>query len=178
VDLLALESGELDDRSADYCSHILEALETGTPFSFAGNVLNRGWIENLPQDSCVEVPVVADGDGFHPTRIGPLPSSLAALNAGNIAVQQLAAEAAVSGDPETLFAAVAMDPLTSAVLSLDETRDMTADMLEAQKAWLPQYEGRLLRRRPAISIPPGTVGVETPIDPALATAHRLKAMFG
>jgi alpha-galactosidase len=93
-------------------------------------------------------------------------------------VQQLAAEAAVSGDPEALFAAVAMDPLTAAVLSLRETRDMTADLLEAQRELCPQYIDGALTRRPDIDVPAGTVGVETPIDPALATAHRLKAMFG
>jgi hypothetical protein len=29
-----------------------------------------------------------------------------------------------------------------------------------------------------MEIPEGTIGIETPIDPALATAHRLKKMFG
>jgi alpha-galactosidase len=178
VDLLALETSDLDPRSAEYCSHIIEAVETGVPFTFNGNVMNKGYIDNLPADSCVEIPIVADGDGFHPESIGSLPSPLAALNATNVRVQQLAAEAAVKGDPETLFAAVAMDPLTAAVLSLRETRDMTADLLEAQRELCPQYIDGTLTRRPDIDVPAGTVGVETPIDPALATAHRLKAMFG
>jgi alpha-galactosidase len=71
-----------------------------------------------------------------------------------------------------------MDPLTSAVLSLKEIRDMTADLLEVQGAYTPQFAGKSLRRIPDIDVPDGTVGVETPIDPALATAHRLKKMFG
>jgi alpha-galactosidase len=157
---------------------IIEAVETGVPFTFNGNVMNKGYIDNLPADSCVETPVVADGDGFHPQPIGSLPSPLAALNATNVRVQQLAAEAAVTGDPETLFAAVALDPLTAAVLSLRETRDMTAELLEAQREFCPQYIDGALMRRADIDVPAGTVGVETPIDPALATAHRLKAMFG
>ena len=32
--------------------------------------------------------------------------------------------------------------LTSAVLTLQEIRDMTAEMLEAQRAWLPQFAGK------------------------------------
>lgn len=177
-ELLALESGELEQRSADYCSWIIEAAVTGVPFRFQGNVLNRGFIGNLPQDSCVEVPVIADSKGFTPQSIGDLPSPLAALNATNIIVHQLAAEAAVSGDPETLFSAVALDPLTAAVLSLEETRKMTAEMLAAQGEFVPQYAGQALKVIDPVDIPEGTIGVETPIDPALATAHRLKKLFG
>lgn len=177
-DLLALESGELDPRSADYCSWIIEAAVTGEPFTFQGNVLNRGYIDNLPQDACVEVPVAVDANGFRPLPIGGLPSPLAALNATNIIVHQLAAEAAVTGNPETLFSAVAMDPLTQAVLSLEETRRMAADMLAVQGKYTPQYAGTMVRVIDAVAIPEDTIGVETPIDPALATAHRLKKLFG
>jgi alpha-galactosidase len=177
LDLLELETGELEPRSPEYCSHILEALERGRRFCFNGNVMNRGLIENLPADCCVEVPVVAGAQGLSPEPVGSLPAKLAALNMTNVSVQQLAAEAAVTGDPETLFAAVAMDPLTSAVLSLEETRRMVGEMLEAERPWLPQYEGRELARRDPVVIPPGTERVPTPIDPALSTVHRIAAMF-
>ena len=53
---------------------------------------------------------------------------------------------ALKGDPELLYAAVAMDPLTSAVLTLKEIRDMVIEMLEAQREWLPQYEGKALKK--------------------------------
>ncbi len=177
-DLLALETGELDPRSADYCSWIIEAAVTGAPFKFQGNVLNNGFITNLPRDACVEVPVIVDSNGFAPQPIGNLPSPLAALNATNVIVHRLAAEAAVTGDPETLFSAVALDPLTAAVLSLEETRKMTAEMLRVQGNYTPQYTGKPLKVIDVVDIPKGTIGVETPIDPALATAHRLKKLFG
>jgi alpha-galactosidase len=177
LDLLDLETGDLEPRSAEYCSHIIEALETGRPFRFNGNVMNRGFIENLPTDCCVEVPIAAGKGGLAPESVGSLPPRLAVLNMTNVGVQQLAAEAAVTGDPETLFAAVAMDPLTSAVLSLEETCRMVGEMLEAEREWLPQYEGRDLPRRDPIRIPSGTQAVPTPIDPALATIHRIAAMF-
>ena len=88
----------------------------------------------------------ADKDGLHPLKVGDLPPQCAALNQSNVSVQMLAAEAALKGDPELLFAAVAMDPLTSAVLTLKEIRDMVIDMLEAQREWLPQYEGKTLKK--------------------------------
>ena len=89
----------------------------------------------------------------------------------------LGAQAAVAGDPEMLFAAVAMDPLTQAVCSLEETRNMVCDMFEAQKHLLPQFEGVVLKRLPKIVIPPGTRPIETPIDPALAISHRIAKLF-
>ena len=51
TDYLQYESGELDPRSVEYCSYILEALETGQPFRFNGNVMNDGYIANLPRET-------------------------------------------------------------------------------------------------------------------------------
>ena len=67
---LSFETEELRPRSAEYCSHILEAMETGELFKLNGNVINKGYITNLPQDCCVEVPVYVDKMGLHPTKIG------------------------------------------------------------------------------------------------------------
>jgi alpha-galactosidase len=172
VDFLDRESGELEPRSKEYCSYILEAAESGRPFRLNGNVMNRGYITNLPQDSCVEVPMYVDRDGLHPLVVGKLPRQLAALNQSNITAQSLAADAAREGDPELVEAAVAMDPLTGAVQTLKETRDMVIEMLEAEKQWLPQFQGKRLKPVPTISIPKGTKGVPVPLDPALAIVHR------
>lgn len=173
VDILSLESGELEPRSIDYCSRILEAMETGKPFRFNGNIINReGYISNLPREACVEVPIYVDNTGLHPTHVGRLPSQLAALNRSNVTLQMLAAEAAVTADPELAFAAVAMDPLTSAVLGLKDIRDMVRELFEAEAQWLPHFEGRLPRSVDIIDVPEGTVGVDVPLDPALAVANR------
>ncbi|HCF96615.1 MAG TPA: alpha-glucosidase/alpha-galactosidase, partial [Verrucomicrobia bacterium] len=64
-DYLELESTELKPRSVEYCSYILEAKETGRPFRLNGNVRNDGYISNLPDGCCVEVPVFVDGNGLH-----------------------------------------------------------------------------------------------------------------
>jgi alpha-galactosidase len=68
--------------------------------------------------------------------------------------------------------AVALDPLTSAVLTLAEIREMVSEMLEAERKYLPQFAGRKLRPVPAISIPKNVVRQEVPLDPALAIANR------
>ena len=173
VDILSLESGELEPRSIDYCSRILEAMETGVPFRFNGNIINReGYISNLPREACVEVPIYVDKSGLHPTHVGKLPSQLAAVNRSNVTLQMLAAEAAVTADEELAFAAIAMDPLTSAVLGLKETRDMVRELFQAEAEWLPHFEGRLPKNVDIIDVPEGTTGVNVPLDPALAVANR------
>ncbi|OPZ19800.1 MAG: Alpha-galactosidase [candidate division BRC1 bacterium ADurb.BinA364] len=171
-DPLSIESALLGARSAEYCSHIIEAEVTGAPFRLNGNVRNDGYIKNLPDGCCVEVPIFVDRMGLHPTVVGALPSQCAALNLSNVIVQGLAVEASLEGDPEKIMQAIAMDPLAAAVLTLDEIRRMTAEMLEAQRPWLPQFEGKTLRPAPAISIPPNVKRVDVPLDPALAIANR------
>ena len=171
-DVFALESGKLDPRSKEYCSYVLEAMETGIPFKLNGNVINRGYIQNLPDDACVEVPTFFDQMGMHPTVVGILPPHLAAMNLSNITVQSLAAEGAYMADPELVFWSIAMDPLTSAVLTLREIREMVAEMFEAQSEWLPDFKGKKLRSTPAIAIPDGVVPQEVPVDPALAINSR------
>ena len=172
IDPLSLESGELEPRSKEYCTYILEALETDKIFKFSGNVMNRGYIQNLPQDACVEVPVFADKMGLHPTVIGALPPHLAAMNQSNITVQSLAVEAAIHFDPEMAFWAIALDPLTAGVLSLKEIREMVIEMFEAQAKWLPQFAGKELKSIDSVYIPTGTEGVPVPTDPALAINNR------
>ncbi len=172
VDMLEAEPSGLTARSVEYCSYILEALETGRPFKFQGNVRNDGYITNLPDGCCAEVPVYADKNGLHPLGVGELPPQLAALNLTNVNTQGLAVEAAITGDPELAVAACAIDPLTSACLTLKQTRDMVREMLEAEAQWLPQFAGRALRETPHIDTPPGTKHADVPLDPALAVVHR------
>ena len=176
VDYLALESPKICSRSVEYCSYILEALESGRPFRLNGNIRNEGYITNLPDGACVEIPVYVDGLGLHPVKVGALPPQLAAMNQSNISVQQLTVEAALTGDPEYAMHAIAMDPLTSAVCTLKEVREMSREMLAAQREWLPQFEGNELKSKPTIIIPPGVQPVSVPLDPALAIANRFQEL--
>jgi alpha-galactosidase len=177
TDYLQQESGNLEPRSVEYCSYIIEALETGKIFRFSGNVMNEGYITNLPGDCCVEVPVFADRTGLHPTTVGRLPGPLAAMNQSNITVQQLGAEAALTGDPELAVAAIAMDPLTSSVLTLKEIRDMSREMFEAEQKYLPQFGKKKPKKLEPVPIPEGTRGVDVPLDPGLAVSHRFEKLF-
>lgn len=109
---------------------------------------------------------------MHRTIVGELPPQLAALNMTNINVQRLAVHAAYSGDPEDIVHAMALDPLTSAVCTLAEIRQLACEMLEAEKQWLPQFEGKTLAPKPDIAIPKDVVRARVPVDPALAIMAR------
>jgi alpha-galactosidase len=163
-------------RSVEYGSYIIEAMETGKPFKLNGNVVNGNMISNLPPDCCGEGPIYVDRLGLHKTIVGNLPSQCAALNMSNINVQRLTVEAALSGDPEKIVQACALDPLSAAVLTLKEIRDMAADMLEAEKQWLPQFAGKTIKPTPTIVIPKDVKRATVPIDPALAIYARFGAL--
>lgn len=164
-------------RSHEYGPRIIEAIETGSPFALQGNRRNDGAISNLPDDACIEGPMIADAAGLHPVAVGPLPDQCAAIDLTNINVQRLAVEAASHGDPEAVVHALALDPLTSAVLTLREVRALAAEMLEDQRPWLPQFEGRTVRSVPAIVVPEGIERAVVPVDPALAIAKRFDALL-
>jgi len=131
-----------DERTHEYGSIIIEAVETNRPVRINGNVPNWGLIDNLPQGCCVEVPCLVDGNGIQPTTVGELPAQLAALNRTNINVQELTMEAALTGEVEAVYHAVMLDPLTATVCTLPQIRSMVTEMLEAEAQWLPQFGGR------------------------------------
>ena len=127
------------ERSEEYACRIIEAMETGRPTVINANVPNTGLIDNLLDQSCVEVPVLIDKLGFHPMAVGEIPGQLAALSRSNQAVQQMATLAILDGDREAAFHAIALDPLTSAVLSLSEIREMFDEMWTAHGTELAAY---------------------------------------
>lgn len=126
-------------RSTEYASYIIGALETGAAFSFAGNVLNRGLITNLPTDCCVEVTCVADLSGITAGHVGALPPQCAALNQTNINVQELTIQAALSGRREHIYQAALLDPHTAAELTIDQIVALCDELIAAHAGWLPEY---------------------------------------
>jgi len=112
---------------------------TGTPRVIYGNVPNTGLIRNLPDGCCVEVPCLVDRNGVQPTYAGALPAAAAGLNLGSIAVQGCTVEAYRTRSREAVHAALGLDRLTSAVLSLAYLHALADEMLAAQAPWLPDF---------------------------------------
>ncbi len=127
-------------RSHEYASYIIDSLETGAVRRFNLNVRNDDLIGNLPQGCCVEVPCLVDGAGVQPCHVGDLPPQLAALDRSNINVQALAVEAALARSRKAVRRALAVDPLTSAILTPQQAGEMADEMLEAEREWLPAIQ--------------------------------------
>ena len=127
------------ERSKEYASHIMEAMETNQPYKFGGNVLNTGLIPNLPAEAAVEVPCLVDKSGVQPVYVGNLPPQCAAMNRTNINVQLLTVEAALTGKKDYIYQAAMMDPHTASELSIDDIVAMCDDLIETHGSWLPKY---------------------------------------
>ncbi|MDD3766074.1 MAG: alpha-glucosidase/alpha-galactosidase [Eubacteriales bacterium] len=128
------------ERTHEYGSYIMEAMETNIPYKIGGNVMNTGLITNLPSNACVEVPCLVDSSGINPCYVGDLPEQLAALNRTNINPQLLTIEAAVTQKKEYIYHAAMLDPHTSAELTIDGIRDLCDALIEAHGDWLPKYK--------------------------------------
>jgi alpha-galactosidase len=126
-------------RTREYASWIIEAIATGTPFSFGANVMNTGLITNLPANACVEVPCVANRAGVSACYVGPLPEQCAALNRTNVNVQLLTIEAALTKKKEHIYQAAMLDPHTAGELTIDQIRAMCNDLIRAHGKMLPRY---------------------------------------
>jgi alpha-galactosidase len=128
------------ERGHEYAAYIINALMGGEPFEFNGNVANDGLVSNLPQGCCVEVPVWASKKGLSPVRVGALPAQCAMLTGLSAQIEEMAVEGAMTGDPRLVFQAILHDPLTAAVLSMAEIKAMVNQMLEQNRAYLPQFK--------------------------------------
>jgi alpha-galactosidase len=128
------------ERGHEYAAWIINALQGGETFQFNGNVPNTCLIPNLPEDVCVEVPVLVDKAGLHPVYVGPLPPQCVALTHISVMVEEMAVDAALTGNPRLVFQAIAYDPLTAAVLSLAEIKEMVNEMLQQNRDYLPQFK--------------------------------------
>jgi alpha-galactosidase len=128
------------ERSSEYASTIVQAIEMGDPAVIHGNVLNEGLIDNLPRGGCVEAPVLVDANGLHSTHFGPLPPQLAALNAAHMYVHELLVDAVLGWNRGAALQALMLDPLTAAVCSPQEIRQMFEEIWAAERGDLMAFE--------------------------------------
>jgi len=127
-------------RGAEYAAYIINAYLGGDTYVFNGNIPNTGLITNLPENACVEVPVLVTRNRLNPIHVGALPPQLAALNNLSVAIEEMAVTGSLNGDARMIYQAICYDPLTAACLSLAEIKDMVKAMLAFNQPWLPQFK--------------------------------------
>ncbi|MDD5597728.1 MAG: alpha-glucosidase/alpha-galactosidase [Victivallaceae bacterium] len=128
------------EKSHEYGSGIMNAIETNIPYTIGGNVLNNGLIPNLPANCVVEVPCLVNANGVQGCYVGDLPEQCAALNRTNVNVHLLTIEAALTKSRDKIYQAAMLDPHTAGELSLDDIRSMCDDLIEAHGDMLPEYK--------------------------------------
>lgn len=62
------------------------------------------------------------------------------MNNITVALEEMAVEAALTGDPTLVMQALLYDPLTASVLSMAEIKKMVQEMLLRNRRYLPQFK--------------------------------------
>ncbi len=137
-----LAHGEVElERGEEYASNIFNAIYGDhTPYPFNANLRNRGYLTNIDEGACVEVPVLADESGIHVRGTYTLPQHLAIFVDHSAKVEELAVRAAIEGDPEKVFQAILFDPLTASVCSMEEIHRMVQEMLIQNAPYLGYFQ--------------------------------------
>jgi len=127
-------------RGREYAAYIFNAVfGDNAIFEFNGNVRNFDLIDNLPYGACVEVPVFASKDSLKAAKVGKLPDQCAIITSLNSMCEELAVAGILEKDKRKVFQAIMHDPLTSAVLSLQEIQAMVEEMFAANGKWCGDY---------------------------------------
>ncbi len=166
--------------SGDYGPLIAEAWLGGKDFGFTGNVLNRRRgtqariLPAFPSEACVEVPLRVSGRSLIVPEPPKLPPALAALCLPLVTEQGLILEAILAQDPELVFAAAAIDPLTASALDLPGIRRLMAELLKANAPWLAPGLARIPRRTEEAGFPPRALRSREKEDPLLSLVRRFE----
>lgn len=100
------------------------------------NVSNGGILDFLPDDACIEVNCVVTAEGPIPQPLKVVPPSVKGLIHAVKTYEQLAIEAAVTGDAGKALLALSHHPL---VPSANDAEKMLSEMLERNKPYLPRF---------------------------------------
>ena len=131
---------ELMERGGAYYStmatRLLHAIHNDLGEIHVLNVPHHGAVSSWPGDWVLELPCKVDADGIHPIPTKPLPSLCYGLIAQVKAYELLTVEAAVVGDRDAAYQALLAHPLGP---NVDQIEAVLDDLLETNKAFLPQF---------------------------------------
>jgi len=128
------------EKSVEYASSIIYAMETGIHTTIHGNLKNCGLIPNLPEGCCVEVPVLVNKNGLQPTFFGELPPQLAGINRMHISVQDLTLKGIFQKRKDYIYHAALLDPLANSMLKVDQIVNMVDELFDAYNDITADYK--------------------------------------
>jgi len=131
-------------RSHEYGATIIHSMVSGQPSVVYGNMPNRGAIGNLAPDAIAEVPTLVDRNGPQLTAVGELPPQLLGYIQPHVIQHELFIRAATEGRRDHVYQAAMFDPLTAAMLSLDQIVQMCDELIAAHGDLLPPLPHKTL----------------------------------
>ena len=85
----------------------------------------------------LELPCIAAAEGMKPIQVLDSPDRFAAIIQKNLAIVEMTAEAALTGDVRLFEEAILMGGY---ITDANAVKVMVAELIEAQKAYLPQFQ--------------------------------------
>jgi len=115
---------------------VMNAIYNNTDKVIIVNVPHQGAVHGFPAEATFELPSVINANGIFPLHIPEIPRAVWGLVAAVKNYEQLAVEAAVTGNRETALLALMAHPLVG---DYDVALPMLNEMLEANRSFLPQF---------------------------------------
>ena len=133
----------LEKTTPDHASDIIEAMWLGLDKRFYINTPNRGAVTNMPDDAYLELLCVVDMNDVRPLPFGEMPRPLHGYCQRVLDEHELAVEAAMTCDRDTLLKAF----LASMVaVSIPDSKACMEEMLRRERAYLPKAWFKKARR--------------------------------
>ncbi|TMG24495.1 MAG: 6-phospho-beta-glucosidase [Chloroflexi bacterium] len=121
---------------SEAAAQLIASLHAGTGDIQVANVRNNGALPDLPANAVVEVPARVDRDGATPLSFAPLAPELRGLVQEAKAYEELAVQAATTGDRTVALRALLANPLVGQYADAEK---LLAELLEANRANLPRF---------------------------------------
>jgi 6-phospho-beta-glucosidase len=138
---------------SEAAAQLIASLHSGTGDVQVVNVRNDGALPDLPASSVVEIPARIDADGATPLPLAQLAPELRGLVLAVKAYEDLAIEAALTGDRTVAVKALLAHPLVG---RFELARDLVTALVEANRPYLPRFDRATRTQDSAISSAPAT----------------------
>jgi alpha-galactosidase/6-phospho-beta-glucosidase family protein len=136
---------EFREGSGERAVAVAAAIATNkNSYELALNIPNEHYVPNLPEGAVVEVPAMVSALGIRGVPVGNLPEPIAELCRRQIAVAELAVQAAATGDLRAARHALLLDPM---ITDMGQAAGILADYLEVHGDLLPQFAKPTASRR-------------------------------
>jgi alpha-galactosidase len=136
------------EDSIEQLAPVCAALLTGKAVYTVVNVPNVGQITNLPRQAVVETWGHVTWDRVTPAVAGDVPAPVTGMVQAIVQEEELAVEAALTGDRDKVVQAMHASPL---LVNKDAAVELADALLEANARWLPQFHRPARRPAPAVT---------------------------